>query len=178
MKMKTRLLTALVAAGCFSQMAVAGSTLLTGSVSDLTTATATVELTQPTSLENTLTPVEGLKAGATISSIASGVIARGNLKIREAGVTQNLAIKSEMSGYSHTPFETYATGHDGDDDYKLQYRAMPNDKDYDSFMTSDGNYLISKRTVNTWDYVVYCNSDKLPKAGNYVITLTGAVYNS
>ncbi|WP_338506722.1 hypothetical protein VRB95_00675 [Erwinia aphidicola] len=174
--MKIRLLTALVAAGCFSQMAMATS-LSTGSITNKTTATGTVTLTQKITLENTLTPLQGLKAGTSTSTMADSKIATGNLKIKEAGVKARLAIKWQNPGYES--FVTYATGHDGDDHYKLEYNVPPTSQDTDSFVTSDGMYILSKTDVSSWDYVVNSTGRnmKLPEAGNYVISVTGAVYN-
>lgn len=174
--MKTRLLTALIAAGCFSPMAMATS-LSTGSITNETTATGTVTLNQKITLENSLTPLQGLKAGASTPTFATTKIATGNLKIKEAGVKARLAIKWQNPGYKH--FVTYATGHENDSAYKLEYNVPPTSEDTDSFETSDGMYILSKTDVSSFDYVVNSvGADmKLPKAGNYVISVTGAVYN-
>ena len=169
--MKMRLLTALVAAGCFSQMAVADmGELTTGSITNQTTATATVTIKQPVTLENTLTPE--LKAAEDKLQIA-----KGNLKIMETGVKAKLAIKSSPDD-AYVSFTAYAAGHDGDGDYKLEYVAIPEDLDsFSQYSTSDGFYLVSNNEVSGFNYIVYNRDDSLPKAGNYVISVTGAVYN-
>lgn len=173
--MKMRLLTALVAASCFNQMAMA-TILATGSITNNTTATATVTLQQQITLENTLTPLEGLKGGAFTPNLASAKIATGNLKIKETGVNAQLAVKWQKPGYK--PFVTYATGHENYDNYKLEYNVSPTSNDTDTFVTSDGMYVLSKTNVNSWDYEVNSiGRMNLPKAGNYIISVTGAVYN-
>ncbi|PKC36131.1 hypothetical protein V462_11050 [Pantoea ananatis 15320] len=172
--MKIRLLTALVAAGCFSQMAMADN-LLTGSITDETTATGTVTLTQKITLENTLTPLQGLKAGTSTTTLETSKIATGNLKIKEAGVKARLAIEWEKIG--NQSFATYATGHENDDQYKLEYNVYPILTDSDTIFKSDGIYVVSKTDVSSLDYVVKNKGLKLPKAGDFVISVTGAVYN-
>ncbi|MHC3774445.1 hypothetical protein ACYDMD_19745 [Pantoea agglomerans] len=172
--MKMRLLTALVAAGCFSQMAVA-SLVTTGSIVNKTTATATLTLNQPITLENTLTPVEGLKGGASTPTLATGLIANGNLKIKETGVTAHLALNTSTPG--NNSFVTYATGHENAADYKLEYRVYPKSSDTDYIVTSDGEYIFSTNNVNNFGYTVSAIASKLPKAGSYVISVTGGVYN-
>ena len=175
--MKMRLLTALVAAGCFSQMAQADGTLTTGSITNQTTATATVTINQPVTLENTLTPESGLKAGQDIDGAA--ILAKGNLKIKESGVTARLAIK--MAEDENTSLTTYAEGHENEDEYKLTYVAGPTSPAIEKskvFLTSDGVYDVTDDDVSSMDYMVITNTNKkMPKAGNYVISITGAVYN-
>lgn len=174
--MKMRLLTALVAACCFSQMAVA-SVVNTGDIVNKTTTTATVTLNQPITLDNTLTPVKGLNAGASISTIAKSTIANGNLKIHESGFKVQLALMAATPG--NAAFETYATGHENDPDYKLAYRVYPTLalSAIDTIQMPDGNYDFSKSNIDNLDYTVrVVDSSKLPKAGNYVISVTGAVY--
>ncbi|MGP2504468.1 hypothetical protein [Pantoea ananatis] len=172
--MKMRLLTALVVTGCFSQMAMA-DLVTTGTIDNKTTTTATVTLNQPITLENTLTPVEGLKAGTSISTLASGLIANGNLNIKETGATAQLALKSSDSGGNN--FVTYATGHADDSDYKLEYRPyLPVSLSDDYIVAADGTYLFSKNNINNVSYTVSAVGSKLPKAGNYVISVTGAIY--
>ncbi|MCW0332764.1 hypothetical protein [Pantoea ananatis] len=173
--MKMRLLTALVVTGCFSQMAMA-SLVTTGTIDNKTATTATVKLNQPITLENTLTPVEGLKGGAAKPTLASGLLANGNLKIKETGVTAQLAINDAAPG--NKSFVTYATGHTNDYDYKLEYRVYPTSNDTDYIETSDGDYIFSKQSVSNFDYTVNAVSSlTLPKAGSYVISATGAIYN-
>jgi len=175
--MKMRLLTALVAAGCFSQVTVANAVgLTTGSISNQTTATATVTLNQPITLENTLTPESGLKVGqeATPGELR---LAKGKLAIKEAGVKARLALKA---GESETvPFTVYATGHENDDEYKLAYAVLPTDRDYSAFddFLADGYYFVKNDEVNSLDYDVVLYTPKAPKAGSYVVSATGAVYN-
>ncbi|MCW0323707.1 hypothetical protein [Pantoea dispersa] len=183
--MKMRLLTALVAAGCFSQMAQADGTLTTGSITNQTTATATVTINQPVTLENTLTPESGLKAGQVITE-DTVQIAKGNLKIMEAGAKARLAI------YGGPPnkdllTKVYAVGHEGDGEYELDYTIAPTPSDIESgfkgFETSDGVYYVSNNDINSLEYGVFIQGKgtikvlKAPKAGNYVISTTGAVYN-
>ncbi|MDC7861403.1 hypothetical protein [Pantoea ananatis] len=137
--------------------------------------TATVTLNQQITLENTLTPVEGLNAGTSTTSGASRLIASGNLKITDTGSTAQLALKSSDSGGNN--FVTYATGHADDSDYKLEYRPyLPVSLSDDYIDMADGTYLFSKSNINNVSYTVSAVGTKLPKAGNYVISVTGAVY--
>ena len=167
-------ISALVVAVCFNQMAMA-DLVTTGSITQKTTATATVTLNQPITLENTVTPVEGLKAGASTPTLASGLIATGNLRIKEAGASAQLALNTDAPGSK--AFVTYATGHNLKDDYKLEYRVYPTSQDTDYIETSEGTYIFSNQNVNNFGYNVNAVSSKLPKAGNYVISVTGGVYN-
>ncbi|MDJ0034048.1 MULTISPECIES: hypothetical protein [Pantoea] len=177
--MKMHLLTALVTAGCFSQMAVADDTLTTGSITNQTTATATVTINQPVTLENTLTPETGLKAGQVITE-DTYEIAKGNLKIMEAGAKARLAIYAAPKG---SLTKVYAVGHEGDGEYELDYMTMPTsppESDFKAFETSDGYYYVSNNDINSLEYGVFLQGEKAskaPKAGNYVISSTGAVYN-
>ncbi|KAF6660655.1 hypothetical protein HFD91_11655 [Enterobacteriaceae bacterium EKM102V] len=175
MKMKARLLTVLVAAGCFSQMAFAAS-FSSGTIDNKTTATATVTLNQQITLENTLTPVKGLIAGTSVPTRDAALLANGNLKIKEPGVKAQLAVKIHGPGASESV--VYATGHEGDPDYALNYRLFPITSDGTNEMdTPDGTYYFTKVPTDNLVYTVNTMSDKLPKAGNYVISATGAVYN-
>ncbi|MDF7788614.1 hypothetical protein P4910_24520 [Pantoea stewartii] len=174
MEMKTHLLTTLFVTSCFSQMAVADH-VTTGSIVNKTTTTATVTLRQKITLENTLTPLEGLQGGTSIPSQASGVIAKGNLKIKEAGVTAQLALNTYKSTLNN--FVTYATGHENDPDYKLEYFVYNPSDDTDWIETSDGIYRFTPSNVSNFDYTVHAAGSKLPKAGNYIISVTGATYN-
>ena len=70
--MKMRLLTGLIAAACFSQAASAAE-LSNGTISNQTIATADVMFSQPSTLENTLTPIAGLKAGASDDNRATQI---------------------------------------------------------------------------------------------------------
>lgn len=172
--MKMRLLTALVAIGCFSQMAVA-SDLKTGSITGQTIATATLTLGQSITLENTLNPKQGLKPGSRGGAIP---IATGNLKIKEAGITARIAVKMQELGFNS--FVTYAAGHNGDSAYKLEYNVQPTSQDFDTFTSADGMYILSSKNVDSWDYEVKAagnSSIVLPKAGNYQISVTVALYN-
>lgn len=177
--MKARLLTALVAAGCFSQMAVAAvadDTLTTGDITNKTTATATLNINQPVTLENTLTPEPGVRAGLKSDGSKEVVLATGKLAIKEAGAKARLALLGIST--SRELFETYAAGHEGDDEYKLSYVVSPNDRDdsYSTFTQPDGEYFVKKNAVNSINYSVLALFGT-PKAGNYVISATGAVYN-
>ncbi|QAB32607.1 hypothetical protein [Pantoea ananatis] len=172
--MKMRLLTALVVTGCFSQMAMA-SRVTTGTIENKTTTTATVTLNQPITLVNTLTPVEGLKGGTELPTLDSGLIANGNLNIQEAGVTAQLALNTAAPG--NESFITYATGHTNDAAYKLEYRVYTTSDDTDYIIDSDGEYTFSKKDVNNFGYTVNAVSSQLPKAGSYVISVKGAIYN-
>ncbi|MCH9299854.1 MULTISPECIES: hypothetical protein [Pantoea] len=173
MKMKTRLLTVLVAAGCFSQMAVADD-LTTGSITNQTTQTATVTISQPITLENTLIPETGLKTGQ------SGMItlATGKLAIKESGVKARLALLIKSSEGEPNTVVTYATGHEKDDNYKLTYSIGIGDAAVtDDFKVPDGNYRVVRNESSSLNYVLQSNSTGLPKAGYYVVSVTGAVYN-
>ena len=173
--MKKRLLTALVAAGCFSQMAVAAD-LTTGSITNKTTATATVTINQPVTLENTLTPVTGLTAGQPLGP--SGVIlAKGKLTIKESGVKARLAVMDGIDD-AGTPFKTYATGHENDDEYMLQYLAgFSTNFASDILSASEGIYSVTSEDLNSAEYYVVATNKELPKAGNYVVSVTAGVYN-
>ncbi|MEI2606796.1 hypothetical protein V8O11_23845 [Erwinia aphidicola] len=172
-----RLLTALIAAACFSQAASAAN-LTSGTITNETTATADVVFNQPITLENTLTPVSGLKAGAPSnldSTDTATTIATGKLAIKEAGVTAQLALRLESPA-------VYAEGHQGEAAYELAYAAIFDDAEattWDTFTTSDGSYLISPAGQRQLAYKVYGggNDDVLPAAGKYTINVTGAVYN-
>ena len=181
--MKMRLLTGLIAAACFSQAAFADTVLSDGAVSNLTTATADVEFNQPITLENTLTPVAGLKAGQPLpAGDSSLVIANGKLAIKDSGVTARLALKFMEAD---TFLSTYAQGHEGDDNYVLQYMPVPNDatlqnlaSTYDAFYAGDGNYVVTPTEENQLDYrvVAYSETAGKVKPGKYTISVTGAVY--
>lgn len=179
--MKMRLLTALIAATCFSQAASADAELTSGTITNKTTATADVVFNQPVTLENTLTPVAGLKAGGQTS--ADGVtIATGKLAIKETGVTARLAFRTaDLSQGSESVPSVYAEGHEGDDEYQLLYEIYPDgatpDK-WDFIKTSDGEYLVSTEELSQQTYKVagHGSGNVLPKAGKYTISVTGAVY--
>jgi len=168
--MKLRLLTALVASCCISQMAVADD-LTTGSITNKTTATATLTISQPITLENVLTPVSGLKTGGTDSTIARGV-----LKIKDSGVSGRLAVMTVPNrGVS---FVSYAVGHENDDKYKLSYSlSLPLETKFKMFNDSDGAYAVTDESVSQIAYSILRLDKALPLAGNYIISATGAVYN-
>jgi len=172
--MKMRLLTALIFTGCFSHMAMA-SNVTTGTIVNKTTATATVTLNQAITLKNTLTPVDGLKAGTATPTLASGLIANGKLSIQETTGTAKLA----LSAYAPTneDFVTYATGHKNDSTYKLSYRVYPTSSDTNYIEMTDGVYIFTTKNVKELAYTVNAVSDKLPKAGSYTISVTGGIYN-
>ena len=174
--MKKRLLTALVAAGCFSQMAVAADDLTTGSITNKTTATATVTINQPVTLENTLTPLTGLTAGKELKGADDGILAMGKLAIKETGVKARLAV---MGGIDRdTPLKTYATGHENDDAYMLRYFAgFPTNIASDVLFASEGAYDVTSEDVSSVEYAVASMDNTLPKAGDYVISITAGVYN-
>ena len=133
---------------------------------------------QPITLENTLTPVSGLKAGAPSnlnSTDTAAIIATGKLAIKEAGVTAQLALRVGAP-------TVYAEGHQGEAAYELAYAAFFDDAEAttcDTFTTSDGLYEISPAGQRQLTYKVYGggNDDVLPAAGKYTISVTGAVYN-
>ena len=179
--MKMRLLTGLIAAACFSQAASAGTVLNNGTITNQTTATADVVFNQPITLENTLTPVTGLKAGQMPVGDSAVVIANGKLAIKDSGVTARLALRSsEGDDY----LSTYAEGHEGDDSYALQYIPIPKDTNlddvdtkYDTFPAADGNYIVTPTEENQLDYkVIAYNSAGKAMPGKYTISVTGAVY--
>ena len=174
--MKKRLLTALVAAGCFSQMAVAAD-LTTGSITNRTTATATVTINQPVTLENTLTPLTGLTAGKELKVADDIILAMGKLAIKEPGVKARLAVMGSID--RNTPFKTYATGHENDDAYMLRYEAEFKNSSIhkDELYASEGAYDVTREDVNSVEYIVACVGEVFPKAGNYVISITAGVYN-
>jgi len=173
--MKKCLLTALVAAGCFSQMAEA-KMLTTGSVNNKATATATVTINQTVTLENTLTPLTGLMAGKEIQNEKQATLAMGKLAIKETGVKAQLAVMGASA--SDTLFKTYATGHENDDAYMLEYRAhFEKNIPSDVLSASEGTYVVTSKDVNSVEYGVYTADTKFPKAGNYVISITAGVYN-
>lgn len=178
-----RLLTALIAAACFSQAASA-AILSSGSITNETTATADVVFNQPITLENTLTPVSGLQAGApsNLDNIdTSTTIATGKLAIKEAGVTAQLALEiggTPMNGYG----SAYAEGHQGEKAYELAYMPIfdsGNASTWDTFYNNDGVYLIGPAGQRQLTYKVKGAGygDVLPAAGKYTINVTGAVYN-
>lgn len=179
--MKMRLLTGLIAAVCFSQAASA-DTLVDGTVTNQTTATADVMFNQPITLENTLTPVTGLKAGQSLPVDSSAVvIANGKLAIKDSGVTARLALKFMDGGES---LSTYAVGHEGEDSYALYYIPVPKDtyigdvnSKYEDFVTADGSYIVTPTEENQLDYnVIAYNSAGKAMPGKYTISVTGAVY--
>lgn len=179
--MKMRLLTGLIAAVCFSQAASAAD-LVDGTVTNQTTATADVMFNQPITLENTLTPVTGLKGGQRLPENSSAlVIANGKLAIKDSGVTARLALKFMDGGKNLT---TYAVGHEGEDSYALKYIPMPKDtyigdmnSKYDEFVTVDGSYFVTPTEENQLDYnVIAFNSAGKAMPGKYTISVTGAVY--
>lgn len=182
--MKMRLLTGLIAAACFSQAAFAAE-LNSGTVSNQTTATADVEFSQPITLENTLTPVAGLRAGQPLPPDDSAVvIANGKLAIKDAGVTARLALKFAEAGAS-SYLSTYAQGHEGDDNYLLYFAPLPKDttlanfyQKYDVFGASDATYAVTPKEENQLDYKVVGLKKNGGKAmpGKYTISVTGAVY--
>lgn len=102
-------------------------------------------------------------------------IANGNLKIKETGETAHLALNT--TGPGNYSFVTYATGHENDADYKLEYLVYPTSSATDYINMSDGIYMFSKENVNNFGYSVRTVLTKLPKAGSYVISVTGGVYN-
>lgn len=183
--MKIRLLTALITTACLSQAASADD-LTSGSITNQTTATADVEFNQPVTLVNTLTPVNGIKAGAASSANNPVEIATGKLAIKEAGVTAQLALKA--AGVDKVPLITYAKGHQGEPAYALTYQpfithvspnpsADPNG--FDFFTASDGDYYVTIEKESELTYSVFGlgSGNALPGAGTYTISMTGAVYN-
>lgn len=176
--MKMHILTTFIAVACFSQ--AASATLPSGTITNQTTATADVVFNQPITLENTLTPVAGLKAGKKVPN--EGVtIATGQLAIKEVGVTARLALKAE--GVDHEMFTAYAEGHQGDPAYELTYLPVfdQTDAELDSISASDGDYVVSNAERSQLTYEVVGASgaaqDVMPRAGKYTISVTGAVYN-
>ncbi|MHB9804947.1 hypothetical protein [Pantoea ananatis] len=184
-KYKMSLLTAIMAAACLSQAASADDDLTSGSITNQTTATADVEFNQPVTLVNTLTPVNGIKAGAASSSESPVEIATGKLAIKEAGVTAQLALKASCA--DQTPLITYAKGHQGEPAYALTYiplitdvspnKAGPTPANY--FTASDGYYYVTPKKESELTYSVFGlgSGNALPGAGTYTISMTGAVYN-
>lgn len=182
--MKIRLLTALIATACLSQAASAAE-LTSGSITNQTMATADVKFNQPVTLVNTLTPVDGLKAGAASSSDDPVAIATGKLAIKETGVTAQLALK--IGNANQTPFIIYAKGHQGERAYALTYIPMitgvsPNrggPDSFDTFTASDCYYDVTsnKESELTYGVIGMGSGNALPGAGTYTISMTGAVYN-
>lgn len=178
--MKIRLLTALIAATCFSQAASAAQ-LNSGVITNQTTATTDVVFNQPITLENTLRPIAGLKAGQELPDNSGIPIATGKLAIKEAGVTARLALKVFEADNSASV--VYAEGHQGEEAYALAYAPVPDDADasWDGLDTSDGRYVISPKEQNQFTYKVMGAKGSTdfgtPKAGKYTISVTGAVYN-
>ncbi|MGP2416889.1 hypothetical protein [Pantoea ananatis] len=182
--MKIRLLTALITTACLSQAASADD-LTSGSITNQTTATADVEFNQPVTLVNTLTPVNGIKAGAASGANNPVEIATGKLAIKEAGVTAQLALKS--AGADQVPLITYAKGHQGEPAYALTYQpaiidVSPNQagpSGYNFFTASDGVYTVTteKESELTYSVLGLGSGNALPGAGTYTISMTGAVYN-
>lgn len=150
--MKMHILTTFIAVACFSQ--AASATLTSGTITNQTTATADVVFNQPITLENTLTPVAGLKAGKKVPN--EGVtIATGQLAIKEVGVTARLALKAE--GVDHEMFTAYAEGHQGDPAYELTYSPAFDQTDadkLDSISTSDGDYFVNNAERSQLTYKV------------------------
>lgn len=178
-KYKMSLLTALIATACISQAASA-SELTSGSITNQTTATADVKFNQPITLENTLTPVAGIKAGAAAGMEHPVTIATGTLAIKEAGATAQLALKVNNS--DGTLLTVYADGHKGDDKYALVYTPSFGNTDvkWDAInVAGDGRYMISPTVQRQLTYKVLAQGigSVLPGAGTYTISVTGAVYN-
>lgn len=176
--MKIRLLTSLIISACFSHAASAAE-LTTGGITNQTTATADVMFNQPITLENTLMPVAGLKAGEAVDSNNPTTIATGKLAIKEAGVTARLALKIEDAGESQ--LIAYAEGHQGEAAYELAYMPLfdNQDENWDTTVASDGSYVISPAVQRQLTYKVVGegHGDASPKAGRYTISVTAAVYN-
>lgn len=181
--MKMRLLTGLIAAVCFSQAASAAQ-LSGGTISNLTTATADVEFSQPITLQNTLTPISGLKAGQKLSAANPLTIANGSLAIKDSGVTALLALK--FGNESLGAATSYAAGHEGEEDYSFNYIPMPKDADMDSMESKydviriNGDvYAVTPTASSKLDYNVLAIGDgtKAVKPGIYTISMTGAIYN-
>lgn len=135
MKMKPRLLV-LVCLTVYGSLSYAG-TLSTGSVTNQTTASATVTFDQDITITNTLTPVTGLKTGEVKSDVL--VIATGHAGIDKVGVKARMALKvaeKPSDDSKNVYFETYASGHEGESDYKMTYTVIPADFDTNSSLDS------------------------------------------
>lgn len=177
--MKMRLLTALIAAACFSQAASAAD-LTSGTITNQTTATTDVVFNQPVTLENTLMPVAGLKAGEKEDDDNLPTIATGKLAIKETSVTARLALKLQEA--DHSVSVVYAEGHQGEAAYGLEYVPVFDSADvntWDTITASDGVYVISPEGQRQLTYkVIGANEGRVtPRAGKYTISVTGAVYN-
>lgn len=186
--MKMRLLTGLIAAVCFSQAASAAE-LTGGTISNQTTATADVEFNQPITLQNTLTPISGLKAGQEIDMDNPLTIANGSLAIKDSGVTALLALKSGdtlKNGDTSGALTAYAAGHEGEKGYGFAYMPIPKGVDmktmadeYDSTNINGEMYLVSRTASSNLDYSVlaFDSGNTAIKPGSYTISVTGAIYN-
>lgn len=182
--MKMRLLTGLIAAAFFSQAASAAR-LSSGSLTNQTTATADVEFSQPITLQNTLTPIAGLKAGQVVGNGNNLLqIANGSLEIKDSGVTALLALRVSPSEISQ-PI-AYAAGHEGDDKYAITYVPLPKDASladigskYNQFSNTSGTYAVTPAASSKLDYGVFVIDTRGTgiKPGTYTINTEGAIYN-
>lgn len=153
----------------------------TGYISNESTATANVYFNQDIDLTNTLTAVTNPPEPTDSHST---VIANGHIGIAQPEVKAELAVK--VAGAGGDKYITYATGHNVDPHYELDYMVLPNgvapenksvNKGYSSFDNAEGEYMVSDIALHTLNYHVYALAGRKVAAGEYTINTTVGVYN-